>query len=181
MTGSNSMTGSRGGDGVRDAVVREGVINGKGLRVALVVARFNAHITELLLEGALDGCLSHGVAPGDLEVIRVPGAFELPGTVARILARGRVDAVVALGCVIRGETAHFDFVAGEAARGLADLSRTATVPVIFGVLTTETEEQAYVRAGVAIRAADGAPQHSNTGWTSACAALEMATLYRELR
>jgi 6,7-dimethyl-8-ribityllumazine synthase len=179
-------------------VEREGSLEGAGRRFAIVVARFNAHVTELLLEGAIEGFLAHGVAPEQLEVIRVPGAFEVPGTVARVLDRGGVDGVVALGCVIRGETAHFDFVAGEAARGLAALSRERSVPVIFGVLTTETLEQALVRAGAAAGAGSGAASstgstagsgalpagshaHPNTGFTSALAALEMANLYQELR
>ena len=149
---------------------------GAGVRVAIVVSRFNTQVTGLLEEGARGALAHHGVAPGDVEVLHVPGAFELPGVVARLLHRGDFHAVVALGCVIRGETAHFDFVAGEAARGLSDLSRSGCIPVIFGVLTTETLEQALVRAGA--RSDNPA---DNKGWEAAEAALEMAHLYRRIR
>lgn len=161
-------------------VERQGNLDGTGRHFAIVVARFNAHITELLLEGALEAFVSHGVRPEDLEVIRVPGAFEIPGTVARLVERGGVDGIVALGCVIRGETAHFEFVAGEAARGLAALSRDHAVPIIFGVLTTETLEQAFVRAGAVVGSETAGSTYPNTGQTSAHAALEMANLYQEL-
>jgi 6,7-dimethyl-8-ribityllumazine synthase len=149
---------------------------GGGVRVAVVVSRFNAEVTGLLEEGALKALAHHGVAQDDIEVFHVPGAFELPGVVARLLHRGDFSAVVTLGCVIRGETAHFDFVAGEAARGLSDLSRAGCIPVIFGVLTTETLEQALVRAGA--RSEDPA---ANKGWEAAEAALEMVHLYRRIR
>ncbi len=149
-----------------------GSLKGDGLRFALVVARFNDLITERLLEGATDALTRHGVAPGDIQVVRVPGAWELPAATARILERGGVDGVVALGCVIRGATPHFDYVAGEAAGGLGALSRTATVPVIFGVLTTDTLEQALERAG---------SKGGNKGWEAAVSAVEMANLFRELR
>jgi 6,7-dimethyl-8-ribityllumazine synthase len=149
---------------------------GAGVRIAIVVSRFNPQVTGLLEEGARGALAHHGVAPGDVEVFHVPGAFELPGVVARLLHRGDFGAVVTLGCVIRGETPHFDFVAGEAARGLSDLSRSGCIPVIFGVLTTETLEQALVRAGA--RSDNPA---DNKGWKAAEAALEMAHLYRRIR
>lgn len=155
--------------------VIEGAHDGAGRRVALVVARWNAEVTGLLEEGARAALRTHGVADEDVLVVRVPGAFELPGAAARILERGEVDAVVALGCVIRGETPHFDYVAGEAARGLALLGLEASVPVVFGVLTTETVEQAMVRAGA--RSDEPA---ANKGWEAAEVALEMANLYREI-
>lgn len=149
----------------------EGNLDGTGLRVALLVGRFNERITEQLLAGAVDCLVRHGVARDDLHVVRVPGAWELPGACARVLAADDVDAVVALGCVIRGATPHFDFIAGEAAAGLGALNRTGSVPVGFGVLTTDTLEQALERAGT---------KSGNKGREAALAALEMATLYREL-
>ncbi len=154
----------------------QGGRDGAGRRFAVVVSRFNEGVTSLLEEGAVGAFVAHGVDPDDVEVIRVPGAFELPGVAARLLERGRVDGIVALGCVIRGETPHFDYVAGEAARGLAELGIRWSVPVVFGVLTTETLEQAMVRAG----ARSGEPE-ANKGWESALVALEMANLYGELR
>ncbi len=149
----------------------EGRLDGTGLRVAVVVARFNEMITDQLLAGAVDCLVRHGVSRDDLEVIRVPGAWELPGACSRVRARGGVDAIVALGCVIRGATPHFDYVAGEAAAGLGALNRQGEVPVGFGVLTTDTLEQALERAGT---------KAGNKGREAAEATLEMATLYRDL-
>jgi 6,7-dimethyl-8-ribityllumazine synthase len=156
--------------------VRQGERDGTGRRFAVLVSRFNDGVTRLLEEGAVAAFRAHGVADEAIEVIRVPGAFELPAVAARVVDRGGVDGIVALGCVIRGETPHFDYVAGEAARGLAELARTAPVPVVFGVLTTETLEQALVRAGA--RSDDPA---ANKGWEGAEVALEMAHLYEALR
>lgn len=150
----------------------EGTPRGEGKRFIIVVSRFNELVTERLLEGAV-GCLrEHGVAGDDVEVLRVPGAWELPGAAAAALRRGGLDGVVALGCVIRGETPHFDYVAGEAARGLQDLAVRETIPVAFGVLTTDTREQALARAG---------GDRGNKGWEAALTALEMADLYEKLR
>jgi len=158
-------------------IERQGRADGEGRRVVVLVSRFNEGVTGLLEEGAVAALRAHGVAEGDLEVIRVPGAWELPGVTAQVLARGGVDAIVALGCVIRGETPHFDFVAGEAARGLAELGRAPHgVPVVFGVLTTDTLEQALVRAG-----ARSDEPRDNKGWESAEVALELVNLYGELR
>ncbi|HSH45333.1 MAG TPA: 6,7-dimethyl-8-ribityllumazine synthase [Longimicrobiales bacterium] len=149
----------------------EGVTDGAGRRVAVVVSRFNELITERLLEGAL-GCLrQEGVREDDVDVLRVPGAWELPAAAAAVLRRGGYDAIVALGCVIRGETPHFDYVAGEAARGLQELATTHAVPVAFGVLTTDDRDQALARAG---------GDRGNKGWEAALTALEMADLYRQL-
>jgi 6,7-dimethyl-8-ribityllumazine synthase len=150
----------------------EGDFNARGLRFGIVASRFNDFIVDRLLDAAIGTLSKHGVATGDIEVVRVPGAFELPGACARVLDRGGVDGVVALGCVIRGETQHFEFVAGEATRGLGELSRISDIPVSFGVLTTDTLEQALVRAG------NGS---ENKGWEAAITALEMANLYRSLR
>jgi len=136
-----------------------------------VVSRFNAVVTDELLGGAVEALRQHGVDEADVEVIRVPGAWELPLACQRVVDRAGVDAIVALGCVIRGETPHFEFVAGEASRGLGAVARAAPIPVVFGVLTTETLEQAMRRAGSG---------SENKGWEAAVAALEMAGLYREL-
>lgn len=141
------------------------------LRVVMVVARFNSEITESLLHSAIEALVERGAAPSDLQVVRVPGAWELPSATRRVVDRGGVDAVIALGCVIRGETPHFEFVAGEATRGLGDLSRTAPVPIVFGVLTTDDLAQAWARAG------EGA---GNKGREAALVAIEMADLYRRL-
>ena len=150
----------------------EGTPGGEGKRFLVVVSRFNELVTERLLDGAV-GCLrEHGVAEGDIAVARVPGAWELPGAVAAGLRGGGWDGVVALGCVIRGETPHFDYVAGEAARGLQELAVTQPVPIAFGVLTTDTREQALARAG---------GEKGNKGWEAALVALEMADLYGKLR
>ena len=149
----------------------EGRLDGTGLRIAVVVARFNEMLTDQLLAGAVDCLVRHGVSGDDLQVVRVPGAWELPGACARVRSRGEVDAIVALGCVIRGATPHFDYVAGEAAAGLGALNRQGEVPVGFGVLTTDTLEQAVERAGT---------KAGNKGREAAEATLEMATLYRDL-
>ena len=149
-----------------------GQLDGTGMRFALVVSRFNHLITDQLLAGATECLVRHGVEADAIEVVRVPGAWELPGAVARLLERGGLDGVVALGCVIRGATPHFDYVAGEAASGLGTLNRGADIPVGFGVLTTDTLEQGLERAG---------SKAGNKGWDAAIATLEMADLYRKLR
>lgn len=150
--------------------------DGSGQRHAIVVARFNAVVTDLLLEGARDALVERGVSADAIEVFRVPGAWELPGTAARLIERGGIDAVIALGCVIRGETPHFDFVAGEAAAGLGRLATESDVPVILGVLTTETLEQAMVRAGAR---SDDPTEHK--GREAAITAIEMVNVYRAIR
>jgi 6,7-dimethyl-8-ribityllumazine synthase len=137
----------------------------------VVVSRFNGHVTGLLLENARSAFLEHGVAEADLEVIRVPGAWELAQGALAAAATGRFDAVVALGCVIRGETPHFDFIAAEAARGLGDVARRTGLPVIFGVLTTDTEAQALERAD---------PAGQDKGREAALSALEMVRVLGRL-
>ncbi len=149
-----------------------GSLTGAGLRIGLVAARFNEHVTEALLEGALDCLREHGVPEDGIVVVRVPGAWELPGAARRLAESGTVDGVVAIGCVIRGETAHFDYVAGEACRGLGALNAEGPIPIGLGVLTTETLEQALVRAG---------GKGENRGWDAAHATLEMAGVFRALR
>lgn len=137
----------------------------------IAVTRFNGFIVERLLEGALDALKRHGVAEASIEIVRVPGAFELPLVVQSMARRGRYHAIIALGAVIRGATPHFDYVAGESAKGLAGVSLEAGLPVINGVLTTDTIEQAIERAGT---------KAGNKGWDAGMAALEMVSLLRQL-
>ena len=148
-----------------------GTPTGAGRRIAVVASRFNENVTQPLLDGALDALVRHGVAADDIDVVWVPGAFELPVTTRTLLASERYDAVVAVGAVIRGETPHFDFVATEAARGISQAAQDAGVPVGFGVLTCDTMEQALERAG---------GTHGNKGWDAAIAALEMADVFDQL-
>jgi 6,7-dimethyl-8-ribityllumazine synthase len=148
-----------------------GAPRGEGRRVAVVVSRFNETITRKLHDGALDALLKHGVAFDDIDVVWVPGAWELPVAVRRALFTERYDLIVALGAVIRGDTPHFDYVAGEASRGLAMASAEADVPVGFGLLTCDTMEQAEARAGGA---------HGNKGWDAALAALETADVLDQM-
>ena len=149
----------------------EGAPVGALRRVVVVGSRFNEAITDPLVHGALDCLVRHGVSADNIDVVWVPGAWELPAAVARVLMSERYDAVVACGAVIRGETPHFDFVAGEAARGLALLQGEYGVPIGFALLTTDTYEQAKARAG---------GDHGNKGWDAALAALEMADLFDRL-
>lgn len=148
-----------------------GVHDGSGRRVAVVAARFNEVVTAKLVEGAVTGLAKHGVDEGSIDVAWVPGAFEIPLVADRFARSGRYDAVVCLGAVIRGETAHFELVANEAARGIATVMRETGVPVIFEVLATDDLAQAEARAGGA---------HGNKGWEAAEAALEMAWLLDRL-
>lgn len=159
-------------------------------RFGLAVARFNAEITEAMLDGAVQVLQDAGVPADSIEVARVPGAFELPLACAGLARSGRFDAVIALGCVIRGETPHFDFVAGEAARGCMQLGLETGTPVVFGVLTTDTLEQARHRADPSLRsgsnadtreAAEKVTPRSNKGAESAAVALEMSALLEEIR
>lgn len=142
-----------------------------GLRIAIVVSRFNADITDRLLAGALVCLEQHGGARDDVEVVHVPGAWELPPTAARIIGLNRHDAIIALGCVIRGDTPHFDYVCTEASAGLGAVARSASIPVLFGVLTTDDHPQALARAG------DG---KDNKGYEAAFAALKMVDVYKAL-
>ncbi len=144
---------------------------GSGRRVAVVASRFNETITRALVDGALDALVRHGVAFDDIDIIWVPGAWELPLAARHAIARDRYEAVVALGAVIRGDTPHFDFVAGEASRGLADASRDSEIPLGFGLLTCDNLEQALARCG---------GEHGNKGWDAALAALEMADLMSQM-
>ena len=148
-----------------------GVPGVEGRRVLVVASRFNEHITQQLADGAVDCCLKHGGALDDVDVIWVPGAWEIPPALMKALQSDRYDCAVAVGAVIRGETPHFDFVAGEANRGVALLQGEFGVPIGMGILTTDTLAQAEARAGGA---------HGNKGWDAALAALEMTDLFGRL-
>jgi 6,7-dimethyl-8-ribityllumazine synthase len=149
----------------------EGTLDAKGLRVGLVVSRYNELISERLLQGALDCLRRHGASDDALRVVRVPGGFEMPLAAKKLAGSGKVDAVVCLGAVIRGDTQHFEIVANEAARGVARAALETGVPVTFGVLAAETLEQAIQRAGA---------KAGNKGWDAAQAAIEMVHVLREL-
>jgi 6,7-dimethyl-8-ribityllumazine synthase len=151
--------------------VYEGYLQGEGLRFGLVVSRFNEFIGGKLLSGALDSLTRHGVLPTDIEVAWVPGAMEIPLAAQRLAKRGKYDGIVCLGAVIRGSTPHFDYVASEVAKGVAMVQLETGVPIGFGVLTTDTIEQAVERAGT---------KAGNKGWDSALAALEMVNLLRNI-
>ena len=148
-----------------------GTPRGAGRRVVVIASRFNESITRKLADGALEALVQHGVGFDDIDVIWVPGAWELPIAARHALGSGRYDALVAVGAVIRGETPHFDFVAGEASRGLATLATDAEVAVGFGLLTCDTMEQATARAG---------GTHGNKGWDAAVAALETADVLDQI-
>ena len=139
----------------------------EGKKFALVVSRFNDFITERLLEGALDGLLRSGASDEDIEIVRVPGAFEIPLMAKKMASTARYHAVICLGAVIRGATPHFDYVSAEVTKGIAMVSLESEVPVIFGIVTTDTIEQAIERAGT---------KAGNKGWSAAISAIEMANL-----
>ncbi|WP_349305514.1 6,7-dimethyl-8-ribityllumazine synthase [Bacillus sp. FJAT-50079] len=152
--------------------VYEGNLVGTGLKVGIVVGRFNEFITGKLLTGALDALKRHGVAEEDVSIAWVPGAFEIPLTAKKMAEQNKYDAIITLGTVIRGATPHFDYVCNEAAKGVANVGLQSGIPVIFGVLTTDTIEQAIERAGT---------KAGNKGWDSAVGAIEMANLYRSMK
>ncbi|MFK3958659.1 6,7-dimethyl-8-ribityllumazine synthase [Guptibacillus hwajinpoensis] len=145
----------------------EGNLVGSGLKVGIVVGRFNEFITSKLLGGAEDALKRHGLSEENIDVAWVPGAFEIPFAAKKMVDTGKYDAIVTLGTVIRGATPHFDYVCGEVSKGVANLTMQTGVPVIFGVLTTNTIEQAVERAGT---------KAGNKGWDAATAAIEMANL-----
>lgn len=150
----------------------DGELTARGARFAIVLGRFNAFIGERLLEGALDTLLRHGGDPAGIDVVRVPGAFEMP-LAAKVLAQGKKhDAIIALGAVIRGATPHFDYVAGECSKGLAQVGMEFDIPVAFGVLTVDSIEQAIERAGT---------KAGNKGVDAAMSAMEMVSLLKKLR
>ena len=148
----------------------EGDLDASGLKIGVVVSRFNVFITEPLLSGAIGELVKHGVDENDIEVVRVPGAFEIPLAAKKLCSRGN-DAILCLGAVIRGGTPHFEYVASEAARGVASVAREADIPIMFGVLTTDNVAQATDRAG---------GKCGNKGAETALAAIEMARLFKKL-
>ncbi len=148
-----------------------GGLDGQGLRVGIIVSQFNESITSRLLSGAREAALKHGVREERITIVQVPGSFELPQAAARMARSGKWDALVTLGCVIRGETAHFEFVAAEAARGIAQVARDTGVPVAFGILTTNNVAQAMARSGGVA---------GNRGFDSMESAIKMASLNRQL-
>ena len=149
----------------------EGLLTGRGRRIGIVVARFNEFISGKLLDGARDGLVRHEVAEDDIEVAWVPGSFEIPLMAQRMARSGRYDAVICLGAVIRGATPHFDYVAAEVSKGIANVALATGVPVIFAVLTTDTIEQAIERAGT---------KAGNKGFDAALTALEMANVLAQI-
>lgn len=150
----------------------EGGLDGAGLHIAVIVSRFTEDLTERLLQGALETAAEHGVADWALDVVRVPGAFELPMAAEELASTGNYDAIVCAGCVIRGETTHFDYVAGEAARGINEVARAHGLPVTLGVVTAENRVQAEARSG---------GSKTNMASDAMRAAIDMANLFRKLR
>lgn len=151
--------------------VIEGELQAKGLKFGIVVSRFNDFITSRLLDGALDALLRHGALDKDIEVVKVPGAFEIPLTAKKMASKGTFNAVICLGTVIRGATPHFDYVAAEVSKGIASASMETGVPIAFGVITSDTIEQAVERAGT---------KAGNKGWDSAITAIEMAQVLKQI-
>lgn len=151
--------------------VHQGLLNAQGFRFAIVAARWNDFLTSKLIEGALDGLERLGAEENSVEIFKVPGSFELPLTAQKVAASGNFDAVICIGVVIRGETPHFEYVAGEAAKGTANASAQTGIPVLFGVVTADTLEQAINRCGV---------KAGNKGFESAMAAVELVNLYKTM-
>lgn len=151
--------------------VIQGELQAKGLTFGIVVSRFNDFITAKLLDGAVDALVRHGAKEDDIDVVKVPGAFEIPLAARKLAAKGRYQAIICLGTVIRGSTPHFDYVAAEVSKGVASVSLDTGVPIAFGVLTTDTIEQAVERAGT---------KSGNKGFDSAMTAIEMAQLMKKL-
>ncbi len=152
--------------------IYEGKLTAVGLRFGVVVARFNEFITGKLLEGCLDCLHRHEADEDNIEIVWVPGSFEIPVVALHLAQAGRYDAIICLGAVIRGATPHFDYVAAETSKGIANVSLKTGLPVVFGVLTTDTIEQAIERAGT---------KAGNKGWDAALSAMEMANLFKELK
>jgi len=151
--------------------VIEGELQAKGLKFGIVVSRFNDFITSRLLDGAVDALLRHGALEKDIEIVKVPGAFEIPLTAKKLASKGTCDALICLGAVIRGATPHFDYVAAEVSKGIASASMETGVPIAFGVITSDTIEQAVERAGT---------KAGNKGWDAAITAIEMAQVLKQI-
>ena len=149
----------------------EGELQAKGVKFAVIVSRFNEFITNKLLDGAVDALLRHGASEENIDVIKVPGSFEIPLVAKKIAKKKSYDAIICLGTIIRGATPHFEYVASEAAKGIALVSLEAEIPVAFGVITADTIEQAIERAGT---------KSGNKGWDAALVAVEMAQLLKKL-
>ena len=152
--------------------ILEGVLNAKGFRFGLVVSRYNHFITERLLEGALDALMRHGGKDENLEIVRVPGSFEIPLLAKQMAASGRYDAVICVGALIRGGTSHFDVLSAEVTKGVAQAALETGVPITFGVITTDTLEQAIERAGTKM---------GNKGWEAAESAIELVNLLKAVK
>jgi 6,7-dimethyl-8-ribityllumazine synthase len=152
--------------------ITEGKLTAKGLRFGIVVSRFNDFICDHLLSGAMDVLVRNGAEDGDIEIFKVPGAFEIPQAAKKVALSKKFDAVICLGAVIRGATPHFEYIAAEVSKGVAMIGLESEVPVTFGVLTTDNLEQAIERAGT---------KAGNKGWDAALSAVEMANLYREMK
>ena len=149
----------------------QGDLSGKGLKVGIVAARFNDFITGRLVDGALDGLQRHGVADNDIEILKVPGAYEIPLAAKMLAQTKKYNVIICLGAVIRGGTPHFEYVSSEVSKGVASVSMETGLPVIFGVLTTDTIEQAIERAG---------SKGGNKGWDAALSAIEMANVMKKM-
>jgi len=151
--------------------IYKGKISGEGLKFGIVISRYNEFVTKKLLEGALDALKRHGTKEEDIEVVWVPGSYEIPAVAGRMIKKKRFNAIICLGVVLRGATPHYELVAGQAARGIASLGIKSDIPVIFGIVTADTLEQAIERAGT---------KAGNRGWDAAISAMEMANLYSEI-
>lgn len=150
--------------------VLEGDLRAEGIRFGIVLSRFNEFMGQRLLDGAIDALVRHGADEGDIEVVRVPGAFEIPIAIKRMADSGRYDALIALAVIIRGSTPHFDYVAAEVTKGIAQVQLQTGIPVGFGIITADTIEQAIERAG---------SKMGNKGWQAALAAIEMVNLFKK--
>jgi 6,7-dimethyl-8-ribityllumazine synthase len=153
------------------STIKEGLLNASGGRFCIIASRFNELITKKLLEGAIDCLIRHGASGDSISIVWVPGAFEIPVTAKKLAKSGSYDAVICLGAVIRGNTPHFDYIAAEVSKGIAGVGLEFEIPVIFGVLTTDTIEQAVERAGT---------KSGNKGWDAALSAIEMVDLFSKL-
>lgn len=149
----------------------EGNLVGAGLKIGIIVSRFNHFVTDRLLEGALDGLTRHGITCGDVEIVRVPGTFEVPVATQKMARSAKYDVIICLGAVIRGGTPHFDYIAAEVTKGVAAVSLDSGLPVIYGIITCDTIEQAIERAGT---------KHGNKGYEAAVAAIEMGNLFKTM-
>lgn len=151
--------------------IYKGQITGKGLKFGIVISRFNEFITGKLLEGAMDALSRHGVEEGDIEVAWVPGSLEIAALAARLLKKKHFNALICLGAIIRGETPHFEVISSQVTRAISGLSLTERIPIIFGLITADTLEQAMERAGT---------KAGNRGWDAAISAMEMVSLYKQI-